>query len=109
MSREQLRAMAEQMLDSDGDIPSAILSAKLEFRHRLIKLDSLQKIKITQSRETANRLLSKASLSARREERAEQNFRQASRSSENRQQLNNPRQIDNNRPGQGKYRKGMIR
>ncbi len=108
MSREQLQIMAGQMFDSDGDIPSAMLSAQLEFGQRLLTLDRLQQTKITQAEEAAVRLRSAAYLSVRREDLAEQNFRQATKSSEIRHQKNAPPSIRSGRSRQGKSRKGMT-
>lgn len=108
MSREHLGAMADQMLDTSDCIQSDMLAAKLEFGHRLISLDGLQKTKITQGKEAAPMLQSKAYLSARREERAEQDLRKARTSGENDLQKNQPYQINHRRSGKSKSKKGMT-
>lgn len=108
MSREQLGVMAGQMLDTSGCVHSAMLAAKLEFGHRLITLNGQQKAKIAKGRKAATMLQSEAYLSARREERAQQDFRQARKSSENRLQQNQPYQTKHSRSGKSKLKKGMT-
>tara|TARA_R110000772_G_scaffold75873_2_gene164335 strand:+ start:242 stop:679 length:438 start_codon:yes stop_codon:yes gene_type:complete len=107
MSREQLAMMADEMLDTSDCIQSGMLAAKLEFGHRLINLTGLQKAKIVQSRRAATMLQSKAHLSARREERAELDFRQATKSSEYHRQQSQPIQMKYARSGK-KPKKGMT-
>lgn len=89
-SRDQLYVMTDQMLDMDGYIPSATLAAKIEFGHRLISLNRLQKERIAQDEKAAAMLLSKAYLSKRQEDRAAQDLRSATKSFESRQQKNQP-------------------
>lgn len=107
LSREQLGVMAGQMLDTRSCVHSAMLAAKLEFGHRFITLQGLQKAKIVKERKAATMLQSEAFLSGRREERAQQDFRQAKKSNENRLQQCQPQQSKHSGFGNGKSTKGM--
>lgn len=89
-SRDQLSALADQMLDVDGETRSAAVAAKMEFGHRLIALGHVQEERITRDQKTTAMLLSKAYQSKQKEERAAYDFRQAAKSSENRRQQIQP-------------------
>lgn len=96
-SSDQLRVMADQMLDTRGNIHSAMLAAKMEFGYRLIMLNRLQRTRIDQNQRVAETLLSEAHLSRRKEDRAACNFRQAAKSCDIRQQHNQARRTKCNR------------
>ncbi|MEH6757812.1 MAG: hypothetical protein V7676_09885 [Parasphingorhabdus sp.] len=107
ISRDQLDVMADQMLENRGAMHAALLSAKLEFGHRLIRLAGLQQVKIVQGRQAAIRLQSAARLTARRVERVEQDFRKAKKQAENGDPGKRFGFLNHVRPGQ-KLRKGIM-
>ena len=90
MSREHLRAMAGQMLENQEVVQSAMLAAKMELAYRLIALNGRQKGRIMEDRQAAALLQSEAVLSARKEDRAAQDLKQARKSSTHRQQQSQP-------------------
>jgi len=108
VSGQQLGMMAGQMLDISGYIHAAILSAKLEFGHRLITLQNSQKKKITHEQSITAVLQSWAFQCAQTAERADLNFRKAKKSDENNRFRDLPIQIKNLCSPEGRSRKDMT-
>lgn len=83
VSGQQLGAMAGQMLDIGECTHAAALSAKLEFGHRLVKLQSLQTEKIAKEKGVTTVLQVRVFQRAQTEDRAQLNFQKAKKSNEN--------------------------
>ncbi len=108
MSHEHLRTMAGQMLENQEVVQSALLAARMELAYRLIALNGRQKDRVTQDRQAAAALQSKVFFSARREDRAAMDLKQARKSSVHRQQQNLPCSVRNHRAGRGQWQEGRT-
>ncbi len=108
MSREHLRTMAGQMSENQEVVQSALLAARMELAHRLIALNGRQKDRVTQDRQAAAALQSEVFFSARREDRAAMDLKQARKSSVHRQQQNQPCSVRSHRAGPCQWQEGRT-
>jgi hypothetical protein len=108
MSREHLRKMVGEMLENEEVLRSSLLASRMELGHRLIAIDGRQKDKLMQDRQAAAALQSKVFLSARREDRAAMDLKQARKSSVHRQQQNQPCSVRSHPAAKRQWREGRT-